>query len=268
MLLFEILKRFKPSETEKQTFGDFLKTVYPSTVREALQTQEGRMGKAEIISLIQSGFVNEAIYFITKILQHSRSLQKNFLQELTQNLLNDQLPESLQKFLLIWSDKIPEDKKIGGNKLRQISRGGIDHWQERLAALAEDAINKSPDAQPHLIAYAAMLGYVEFLKSYAKQATQQFLIIVVPEWLCEQDEYGKLVLNDIEPHIGYKVDLRTGEVIEYSKGQALSDNPIFFDDTVITGNGFRKITTWWQKNSDLTLADNRLMTVTDLRAKH
>jgi len=242
---------------ERKTFSNIVSTFYPESVRYALKYKQGKIGNEEIDSLVFSGKIHEAIYFICKILEDDLNSQKKFIKELTIIFTTNE-SDVLEKVIVTlknWLNRLPKEKTVKGNKLAQINRGGIELWQEKFANLAQASIEADSTATPHLLAYAAMLGFAEFINAYKNNPDCQKLVIIVPEWLEDEEK----------PFIGFKIDLATINVTLYSKEEPLIDNPHFIDDTLKTGKTIDKLHRYWLKKTGEIIDDKSTFVVTNLK---
>jgi len=241
---------------ERKPVTNLYTNIYPESVRYALKYKQGQMGNEEVESLVLSGKINEAIYFICKLLEDDIGLQSIFILELTIILtrIEDNIHKEVISTLKNWLNKLPKDKTVKGNKLAQINRGGSELWQEKFANLAQKSIKVDGSATPHLLAYATMLGFAEFIKAYKNNPECQEIAIIVPEWIEDDDR----------AYIGYRIDLNNNKVTLYDKDLPLINNPHFIDDTVKTGATLEKIQQFWQVKTGEIIDNGRIFVVTNL----
>lgn len=234
--------------------------LYPDSVRYAIKHRDGLMGKDEIESLIKSNYIHEAIYLITKSLKSEKTQMEIFLSELTSATVSDNPDVKITEILENWLLHLPTDTKVGGLKLGQLSRAGSEVWSDNFIQLAKSSRETKPDAVPHLVAFAAMIGYVAFVQEYFKEMHTEItnakeIVILVPEWIVDENE----------PDLGFYINLESFETKVYSKNDPLFYNPHFVDDTINTGKSSGKVRGYWKQVLGVDIPEDRIFVITDLR---
>jgi len=264
-------KMFSKNAKPESTAGSFYQSLYPETVRYALSYRDALMSKVEIRSLVDR-FTNEALYLVIKALDDVEA-KRLYLEDLTRLFIKpDYQDEDLKVCLYRWIDKIPEDKMVAGTKLAQLSRCGSDNWQESFQALAQRCYDDDQTALPLLIAHTAILGFQHFVQLY-KDVPKAHIIVVLPDWMI--DKSNDLMGYDVVLSPKVRVDLQ-------EKSQCLSNqwscygancplnhvycgNTYYVDDTIHSGATAGKITSFWYSEYGLSVPDEKIRVITDLR---
>jgi hypothetical protein len=272
MNFFENL--FKPRSRTSSKLREVYKTLYPESVRYALQYNESRMGKAEMLDLLPN-YTYEVTYLVAKAVAHNRRLQRQYIYDLVRLYTNPNWTENdLRDLLRRWIDSLPEHTAVSGTKLAQLNRYGSDYWRETFHELAQNIYAENPDAIPCLIAHTPLFALHHFVRIY-NQKPQGKLLILVPDWL--EDDSDDLMGYDITlgatPSVNFqeKDECIFGEWECYKHECPLQHqycgNTIFVDDTINTGSTAGKLESFWHTEYGLKIPEEHIRVITDLRGR-
>lgn len=265
---------FKPRSRTSSTLREIYKTLYPESVRYALQYNESRMGKAEMLDLLPN-YVYEVVYLMAKAVASNRRKQRQYFYDLVKlysqaNWTEDDLRELLRR----WIDLLPEHAAVSGTKLAQLNRYGSDYWLNTFRDLAETMYAEKPDAIPCLIAHTPLFALQHFVRIY-RQHPQGKLLILVPDWMedTSDDLMGYDITLGATPTVGFqeKDDCIFGEWECYKHDcpfhHTYCGNTLFVDDTINTGATAGKLESFWHTEYGLSIPEDRIRVITDLRGR-
>ncbi|MEO1162649.1 MAG: hypothetical protein AAFV98_02600 [Chloroflexota bacterium] len=268
---FRWLNVSKPTAqpTEK---ASFYQSIYPESVRYALQYKGAEMGRAEIRSLLTSWYL-EAVYLVVKALVFDRDIQRQFLEDLTRLYYRvDWTVDELKALLEQYITRIPEDMTVTGTKLAQLSRSGnsqlLDEWRN----LAENLLAEKPDALPCIIAHTPIYGYHHFIKAY-RDSQQTRLYLLMPGWMLNPDEteMGYEITLSNPPTVTLQVKKEclygtwTCDGVDCKLKQHFCKEAIFIDDTINSGKTVGKLQSFWLSKYGLNMPLDRVRVITNLR---
>jgi len=247
-------------------------SLYPESIRYSLRYNGGRMGKSEILALLDR-FVHEAQYLVVKALASDREQQRQYLCELTRLFMReDYNDDQLRQLLRYRVNALPDDVTVKGAKLAQLNRSGSSNWQQAFHDLAVKTLNEKPDAVPTLIAFTTMLAYQHFVQIYQAAGAPK-IFIIVPEWLLDPDETYMGYSVSLKPHLSVELKPKSRCIFgnwtcqgeECPMSRRYCGNAVFIDDTINTRTTVRKIASFWQSEYALILPEDRIRVITDLR---
>ena len=263
--------RAAPKGPSNNTKPSFYNTFYPESVRYALSYNASRMGPSEIRALIPN-FTDEAMYLILKALI-DREAKRQFLEDLTITFIQpDYQKVDLQTLLADWVQRIPQDSAVKGTKLAQLGRLGSSNWQNCFRNLAETCYTENKEALPCLIAHTALLGFKHFVQLY-RDVPRAHIMVLVPEWLMDPNDniMGYAVQLDPEPQVALKsrdeclVRAWACQGVDCPLKQQFCGSAYFIDDTIHSGKTAGKLTSFWYSEYGLSVPDDRIRVITDLR---
>jgi hypothetical protein len=247
-------------------------SIYPESVRYALQYKAAKMGKTEMSSLLEH-YVHETVYLVTKALASNRENQRKFLEQLSRLYIKpDWTENALRTLVRGYIDALPDDTAVDGAKLAQLNRSGTAHWQKAFRALAIQCRDIDFDKLPVLIAHTPVFAFHHFIEIFAQMPAAKFLLIV-PKWMEDPSE----------THMGYEIELKPEPVVRFQEkdecifGQWVCrklecklknkycGNCIFIDDTIKTESTAQKVRSFWQGEYGRNIPDERIRVITDLR---
>jgi hypothetical protein len=265
---------FKPRKKPKSKLREVYKTLYPESVRYALQYKGAKMGKIEMRDML-TDYAHEVVYLVTKALAPTREEQRGFLEHLTQLYIDpDWTMDDLRDMLRSYITPLPDDVAIDGAKLAQLNRSGSGYWQSAFRNLAENMYAEDPDALPCLIAHTPVFALHHFIEVY-RQNPDTKLLMLVPAWMEDPEE----VLMGYEFNIGEKASVHyhiKDECLFGSWACFKHDCPLhhkycktalFVDDTINTGSTAGKLRSFWKGEYGLRIPDEQIRVITDLRDK-
>lgn len=267
----QFFRLLKPTP-KKKSVNALYSSVYPESVRYALQYGGAQMGKHEIQSLVEQ-FPHEAVYLVTKAFAHDREQQRDLLAQFVRLYMKPNWSYAeLKQILYNRIDTLADDVQIDGAKLAQLNRSGSDRWQQAFRDLAERCYDEDPDAMLCLIAHTPVFALHHFIDVY-RDNPDATLIFLVPRWMQTPDD----------PEMGYEIVLgRNPGVYLQEKDECLFGtwacqktecplsqhycrNCFFVDDTINTASTAGKIRSFWQTEYGLNMPENRVRVITDLR---
>jgi len=268
---FPNLFKSSKKKSNEHTQTSFYDSLYPESVRYALSYNGSKMGAAEIKGLIPN-FTDEALYLTIKALT-DRETKRVFLEDLTKVFIRpDYQQTDLQALLSDWVSKIPAGTIVKGTKLAQLGRSGSANWQDHFYNLANTCFTENKEALPCLIAHTALLGFKHFVQLY-RDIPHAHLMILMPEWLMDPDDdmMGYSVQLSPEPQVTLKTHDQCLVMAWTCQGAAcpmqqhFCGNAFFIDDTIHSGETAGKITSFWHSEYGLSVPDDRIRVITDLR---
>lgn len=265
------LNKSKTTTSSEQT-NSFYQSIYPESVRYALQYKGAEMGREEIRALLTSWHF-EAVYLVLKALIFKRETQRQFLEELTRlyykvDWTTDELKLLLEKYIVL----IPDEVTVTGTKLAQLSRTGTNKLLSEWRDLAESLVIDKPDALPCLIAHTPIYAYHEFIDVY-RNSGQTKLFLLMPSWM----------LDPNETQMGYEINLVGLPTVELQikkdclygawtcdgrdckLKQHFCKEAIFIDDTINSGKTAGKLQSFWLSKYGLNMPLDRVRVITNLR---
>ena len=270
--LFDWFNKSKTTHKQTSEKTSFYQSIYPESVRYALQYKEAEMGKEEISALLNAWHF-EALYLVTKAMASHRETQRQFLQDLTrlyyrEDWTKDELSDLLKRYIA----RIPDGFTVTGTKLAQLSRTGRDTWQDEWRTLAQTVFAQKPDALPCLIAHTPIYAYHHFITVY-RDSKQEKLFLLMPNW----------ILDPNETQMGYEISLTDPPTVKLQvKKECLygtwtcdgSDcklkqhfckEAIFIDDTINTAKTAGQLQSFWLSKYGLNMPLDRVHVITNLR---
>ena len=219
--------------------------LLPYDIRYALQYKQGDVNASEVLSLSRN-WVNEAVYAAIKITASDLPAQEKLLSELCTAFVRDMSTEEIGQIL---------EKNLSRNvgtanirKLAEVSRMGSDLFQEIFLDTMKAAVDKNPDSSLLFLAYTSFIALREIVAYAQKKEVSVFF--VVPEWL--DDDQIKIM--------GYEFNGKTLEV-----HQILKEKPVFIpsqvsivDDSIKTGESYRKMQRYWKSHFNQALDESHL----------
>lgn len=252
----------------------FYQSVYPESVRYALQYNKAQLGKAELNALIPLWHF-EVVYLLTKLLAFDREYQRQFLEALTRLYYHDDwtLPQ-LRTLLKEYIARLPDDRTVTATKLSQLSRIGTHTWQQEWSRLARRVIAEQPDALPCLIAHTPIYAYHHFVAIY-KAHRRKKLLLLMPDWIIDADatQMGYAITLTEPPTVTLQVKQEclygawACEGTDCKFHQYFCQDAIFIDDTINTAQTASKLQSFWLSKYGLTMPLERVYAITNLR-KH
>lgn len=271
--LFGWFNKFKsttPSQPTKQK--SFFQSIYPESVRYALQYKEAEMGKAEMTALINA-WQFETVYLVVKAVAFDREIQRRFLEDLTRLYYRkDWRDEELKDLLREYIELIPDDVTVTGTKLAQLSRSGGATWQEEWHTLAEQLLEEKPNALPCLIAHTPIYAYHQFIEVY-RHTHQEKLFLLMPNWMLDPDEdqmgYDITLTDPPTVQLQVKKDCLYGtwtcDGVDCKLKQHFCKEAVFIDDTINSGETAGKLQSFWLSKYGLNMPIDRVHAITNLR---
>lgn len=157
-------------------------SIYPESVRYALQYKAAKMGKTEMLSLLER-YVHETVYLVTKALASNRENQRQFLEQLSRLYIKPDWTENeLRTLLRGYIQALPDDVAVDGAKLAQLNRSGTAHWQNVFRALATQCRDVDFDKFPVLIAHTPVFAFHHFIEIVAQMPAEGPLILAGRIW--------------------------------------------------------------------------------------
>jgi hypothetical protein len=270
MGFFEWLRSGKSTQSSTQSF---YRSLYPESVRYALAHNGALMGPSEIASLVDR-FTHEALYLIVKGAE-DKEQKRVYIEELTQLFVDpDYTDDALKAMLYRWVENMPDDVRVPGTKLAQLSRSGSSNWQDSFHELALSCYNEDRTALPCLIAHTAILGYQHFVQLY-KDEPHANIILLFPDWMLDDDEnymgFSVRLTPEVRVVTQPKITCLVG-AWACGKRECRFDhlhcgNAFFVDDTIHSGRTAAKVTSFWYSEYGLNIPDARIKVITDLRSK-
>lgn len=266
-----IFKVFGSSKQSKTTIGDFYSSLYPESVRYALQYNGAEMGPAEIRSLVDR-FTQEALYLIVKAFT-DREQKRAYIEDLTRVFVQDDEDEALLKACLYdWIDRLPASTRVKGTKLAQLSRSGSGNWQDQFKDLAQSCYDEDQSALPCLIAHTAILGYRHFVKLY-RDLPKADIVLLIPEWMADDEENFMGYSVRVTPEVRVTLQPKDRCIVASWKcgkhackfNHVHCGNSFFVDDTIHSGATAGKITSFWYSEYGLNVPNDKIKVITDLR---
>lgn len=265
---------FKPRRKTKTSQNALYQSLYPESVRYALQYRQSRMGKAEMLDLLPN-YTYEVVYLAAKAVAPTRELQRQYLQDLvTLYIQPDWTQAALQDLLRRWIKSFPDDTAVKGTKLAQLNRYGADYWLNTFQKLATNIFDKRPEAIPCLVAHTPLFAFHHFISIYGQHPSNK-LLILVPEWM--EDE--------ADLFMGYEINLGKSPTVNFQEKKdcifgawecyhhdcplhhKYCSNTVFVDDTINTGSTAGKLSSFWHTEYGLSIPEERIYVITDLRGR-
>jgi hypothetical protein len=266
------LFRTRPKKTSKP--NALYQAVYPESVRYALQYKQALMGKTEMRDLLP-GNIYEVVYLIAKATAEDRNQQRAYLEDLVKLYVReDYTANELCDLLNKWIDLLPDDVTVSGTKLAQLNRYGADHWLGKFHNLANDIFESRQDANPCLVANTTLFALHHFVQIYNQRKSSRMLILV-PDWMADASDplMGYHIRLGQSPSVGFEIknECLFGDWECYGHDCPLQhefcSEVIFVDDTISTGTTAGKLKSFWHTEYGLSVPNDRLYVITDLRSQ-
>ncbi len=226
----------------------------PPTVQYALQYKEGKVGRPEVESLINNNFTDLSTYILLKGLNSEPEKQQAFLEEFV-DLTCAEKPDKeklkdLQRSTL--QQGFNSETQVKGAKIAQITRQGVNLWEQKFREIADELKTETIDAVPVYMAYAGTLGLRQGIETFKN--TDRKVMIMIPDWIKEESMDKS----------GYEIDLRAekGNRVKFvGKDFTRPEKFVFIDDTRRNGVHTQMMWDFWTNNSGIPPTDDHVRVV-------